>query len=229
MSNPLLELISHGANMRNIMKSFRCISLLALCFSSSSCGAADSGPNGQGVEPKASQSSSSKVSANASASYSPKTTPLPEATMCSKPDKVVFSCPLDKTKKVVSVCMADRAGQKRFYYSFGYPPVPELSYPSSGDENEVLHRSHLSYAGATGGTAYSFIKDGYKYIAYLISGTGFDTGGVLVQRSGDTRAISNLKCSKGSITESDDDTVFNASTKLERDEDIDSHGLPSVN
>lgn len=151
--------------------------------------------------------------------------------MCAKADQVVFSCPLRSTGKIVSVCAAGDVshGQGRFYYAYGGPATPELVYPSKDDGTaDVFANSHLVYGGASGGTAYSFVNRGYRYIVYSVSGTGFDDGGVLVQRTGARRAAKDMKCQRGKITESADDAVIKAVTKWKPDPDIESHGLPSV-
>ena len=153
------------------------------------------------------------------------------ASMCAKSDSIVFSCPLGNGKKVVSLCAASNAGQGQtpFYYAYGRPSSPELLYPPKGQVTTgAFARAHLVYGGASGGTAYSFINGGYKYIVYSISGTGFDDGGVLVQRLGQTDAVRDMKCQRGKITESDDDKVINATQQWKSDTDLETHGLPSV-
>lgn len=152
--------------------------------------------------------------------------------MCAKADQVIFSCPLRKTGKVVSVCAAGDVsrGEGRFYYAYGSPAAPELVYPKKDHSvANVFANSRLVYGGAGGGTAYSFVNKGYRYIVYSVSGTGFDDGGVLVQRKGARRAAKDMKCQQGEITESTNDAVINAVTKWKTDPDIESHGLPSVN
>lgn len=128
--------------------------------------------------------------------------------MCAKADQVIFLCPLRKTGKIVSVCAAgdvDR-GEGRFYYAYGSPTAPELVYPAKDHSvANVLANSHLVYGGAGGETAYSFVNKGYRYIVYSVCGTGFDDGGVLVQRKGARHAAKDMKCQQGRITESTSD------------------------
>jgi hypothetical protein len=108
--------------------------------------------------------------------------------------------------------------------------MPELVYPSENqDAANAFTNSHLAYGGATGGTAYSFVNNGYKYIVYSISGTDMEDGGVLVQRVGALRATRDMKCQQGKITESEDDVLMKATMKWRPDLDIEAHGLPSVN
>jgi len=87
--------------------------------------------------------------------------------------------------------------------------------------------SHLVYGGAAGGTAYSFINGGYKYILYSISGTGVDRAGLLVQRVGSMRATTDMRCKQGQKEESSNHEITDAIIKWKPDADIELHGLPS--
>jgi hypothetical protein len=151
--------------------------------------------------------------------------------MCAKNESIVFSCPLGNGKKIVSLCAASNTnqGQAPFYYAYGHLPSPELVYPPKGGEiTGTFTKTHLIYGGATGGTAYSFVNGGYKYIVYSISGTGLEEGGMLLQRIGQTDAAQDIKCQRGKITESDDDKIIKAAQQWKSDPDLETHGLPSV-
>jgi hypothetical protein len=120
-------------------------------------------------------------------------------------------------------------GQAPYYYAYGRPSSPELIYPPRGGKVAgAFAQTHLVYGGATGGTAYSFVNGDYKYILYSISGTGLDDSGVLVQRLGQTDAARDMKCQRGTITESDDDTIARAMQQWKSDPDLETHGLPSA-
>jgi hypothetical protein len=153
----------------------------------------------------------------------------PAGSLCAAGEKIVFSCPLVGGKKTVSMCAAGDMshGEGRFSYAFGTLPRPEFKYPGA-DRDGSFTRTHLVYAGASGGMAYSFTNEGYKYILYSISGTGLEDGGVLVQRPGDSHAAKDMKCQSGKITGLDDDAVIDATLKLKSDPDIESHGLPKT-
>jgi hypothetical protein len=154
-----------------------------------------------------------------------------ESSMCTRADQVVFSCPLVGHNKVVSLCVSGDVthGAGHFYYAFGRPGAPELQYPST-DQNiaEPFTYTHLMFAGGTGGYAYSFVNGQIKYIIYSVSGAGFDDSGVLVQRTGNLRAMADMKCQKGRMTETDDDALTAATLKWKKDDEISGHGLPHV-
>jgi hypothetical protein len=153
--------------------------------------------------------------------------------LCAKTDLVVFSCVLDGGKKSVSLCAsADKhQGQRHFRYVFGRSSAPELVFPS-GDEvaHDVFTRSHLWFMGSTGGYAYSFVREDYKYILYWIAGSSdFLNVGLLVQRVGDLRAVSAMKCQRATIVDSRDGEILDETNKWKRDSEIDLGGLPSKN
>jgi hypothetical protein len=151
--------------------------------------------------------------------------------LCAKEESIVFSCPLIKSKKIVSICAAGDTSPHRFYYVFGRPNSPELVYPAKDSQAQPsFARSFLSFAGNTGGYAYSFSKDGYKYIVYRISGTGFENGGLMVQKSGEEKPVANLQCQNRKILDKNLDAsgkdMFDETGKWPSDEDIKDHGLP---
>ena len=147
--------------------------------------------------------------------------------LCASTDKIVFSCSLATSKKIVSMCASSDA--KRFYYAYGLSATPELVYPARDQSSDgVFMRSHLVYGGASGGTAYSFVKQGYKYIVYSVSGTGSQDGGVIVQRPGDTGVAKKMQCQSSKIVESQDDGVIDATLKWKSDSQIAAHGLPGT-
>jgi hypothetical protein len=153
-----------------------------------------------------------------------------EGSLCAKPDQIVFSCPLLKNKKIVSICASGNAVPHRFYYVFGKPHAVEMTYPSdTGDLSSSFARARLFFAGATGGYAYSFTNgSNYKYILYSISGTGFDVAGVLVKRLGDLRALSDMRCESGKLQETDNKELQTELEDWSRDHDLEAHGLPHV-
>jgi hypothetical protein len=164
-------------------------------------------------------------------SVSNASSPAPETAMCSRTDKVVFSCSLVGHNKVVSLCASGDVlhGTGHFYYAFGRPGVPELRYPAA-DQNIAgpFTHTHLTFAGGTGGYAYSFMNGEIKYILYSVSGAGFQYGGVLVQRAGSLRAMADMKCETDRITETDDNDLTDVTLKWKRDDDIAQHGLPHI-
>ncbi len=119
----------------------------------------------------------------------------PAPSLCDAKEQVAFSCPISRTHKTVSLCLGAVTGDKLpARYVFGTATHPELVYPSSPGGNATFHSTHLSYAAAAGGNAYSFEIADIRYILYSVSGTGFDHAGVLVQHKGQNDASADLAC-----------------------------------
>ena len=151
-----------------------------------------------------------------------------KGSLCTRPDQVVFSCPLAKSGKIVSMCASGSAVPHRFYYAFGRPGSVEMRYPSipSGSSGAFLH-SFLGYPGGTGGYAYSFVEKGIKYMVFYLSGAyGYVDGGVTVQRLGVANAMTNMKCVKGEIHTTQNDLLINETMKWKTDNDLEGHVVP---
>jgi hypothetical protein len=148
--------------------------------------------------------------------------------MCAAGDTPVLSCPLATGGKTVSICARSSSanGAARFYYAFGRSrSAPEMTYPGAGSGGSLTH-TYLSFAGNTGGYAFGFEKGGYRYAVYSISGSyGMQKGGVVVSRQGEAKPISQATCRAGAITESHDDALFRAYSKLPEDPAIARDGL----
>lgn len=116
------------------------------------------------------------------------------------------------------------------YYAFGHAGAAEFRFPASGHaDNAAFSRTHLGFAGNTGGCAYSLANAGYKYIVYSISGRhAARKGGVIVQPSTSTKAATGLTCRSIAISETDDDSLIDASLRLKKDPQIQSIGLPET-
>jgi len=155
---------------------------------------------------------------------------LASPTMCAKGDAVVFSCPLAGSTKVVSICAAgDVAHDKgRFYYAYGRDAAkPELAYPADGATGEFT-RSHLGFAGNTGGYAYAFTNAGFKYVVYSVSGANnLQDGGLVVLKDGESRPVKRSSCQSGAVIDTDDDALIDATLKLRRDPALEKSGLPA--
>ncbi|NII53263.1 hypothetical protein [Luteibacter sp. SG786] len=149
--------------------------------------------------------------------------------MCGKSDQVVFSCPLAGSTKTVSMCAAGDVahGTGRFYYAYGRPAKPELTYPAPGNEGEFT-RTHLTFAGNTGGYAYGFTNAGFKYIVYSISGSSnLQEGGLVVLKDDQATPVKHSACQAGNVTDTDEDALIDATLKWKSDPIIEKNGIPS--
>jgi hypothetical protein len=166
--------------------------------------------------------------AQGTSSVAPSSSQYVKGSLCTQPDQVVFSCPLAKNGKIVSVCAAGNASPHQFYYAFGRPNAVEMRFPDNASEskNGFFH-SFPRYADGTGAYAYSFVRNEIKYIVYYLSGKYGDTdGGVIVQKSGSRFAMADMECHEGKIIEASDSSLLNETTKWKVDNDVDGRPLP---
>lgn len=216
----------------------RSLVVAGLCLFSSACSAG-------GPTDASASAGVAEHAVVAAKSSSPATAPAPRAasvatpprhdvapSMCGAGDKVVFSCPLANSTKIASLCatQSQAGAEPTFYYAFGRTGAAELRFPAAGRaDNAAFSRTHLGFAGNTGGYAYSFANAGYKYIVYSISGTGaLREGGVIVQPSTSTKPATRLTCHSAAITETSDDALIDATLRLKQDPRIESSGLPAT-
>lgn len=209
---------------------FACVA--ALAFSLAACGGGN--PNGAtaisaaAASPRPLPAISPQSAGPVTPVVSPGAKPAQfvAGTLCTQPDQVVFSCPLEKTDKIVSICAAGSAAPHRFYYAFGRANAPELVYPEKYENGtHALNRTYLIFAGGTGGYAFSFHRGGFEYMAYSISGKGAHDGGVLVRRGQANHAEIQFECKADGITESRNDALIRESLKLKPASDL-LNGLP---
>lgn len=150
-------------------------------------------------------------------------------TLCQPDETVIYSCRIRSNGKLASLCApsdftsSPRAG---VYYVFGKPDAVEMRYPNGASASGAkFNQAHLVFAGATGGYAYSFVKDGFKYLLYSISGTGVEDQGVIVAKVGEIESVVEMPCAADSMVQSDLH-VFDAASTWPEDADVADHGLP---
>lgn len=148
---------------------------------------------------------------------------------CPAGEIVLFSCEV-ATGKRASLCASRgvSADKGYLYYAFGKPAHPELVFPDAKRPPVDFKRTQLAFAGSTGGYAYSFENQGYRYIVYSVSGAdSLEEQGVLVTRGDARNAVSSLPCLKGSVREDDDAALLDLTFTWPVDPDLDRHGLPT--
>lgn len=151
-------------------------------------------------------------------------------TMCLKGDQPVFSCPLAGATKTVSLCAAGDVvkGTGHYYYAYGRDVShAELTYPASGGQGEFT-RSHLMFAGNTGGFAYAFASSGFKYVLYSISGAdNLENQGLVVFKDGEDKPIKSTRCQAGKVSYAEDRSLIRPTLKWKSDPAIEDHGIPA--
>ena len=90
---------------------------------------------------------------------------LQAGTLCEKGERVIFSCPIKRPAKIVSLCASKDLTNERGYvqYRFGLPGNVELEYPKARTgTQEKFHYSHY-FRAQFDLTEISFTNDGYEY------------------------------------------------------------------
>jgi hypothetical protein len=95
------------------------------------------------------------------------TTPQPN-TLCAKDERVIFSCPVKRPAKIVSVCASkDLTGDRGYLqYRFGLPGKIELEYPK--DRNGTQQKFHYKhyFRAQFDMTSIGFTIDDYEYSVF---------------------------------------------------------------
>ena len=88
--------------------------------------------------------------------------------LCAKDEKVIFSCPLKRSTKIVSLCSSRKLTKDAGYlqYRFGLPAKIELEFPDNrADSIKVFKYSHY-FRAKVDYTEVSFSRNGYTYSVF---------------------------------------------------------------
>jgi len=108
------------------------------------------------------------VTGGASSSASlPSAKPQP-STLCAKDERVIFSCPVKRPAKIVSVCASKDLTSDRGYlqYRFGLPGKIELEYPKDRQGTQQKFRYSHYFRAQFDMTEIGFSIDGYEYSVF---------------------------------------------------------------
>lgn len=89
-------------------------------------------------------------------------------TLCAKDERVIFSCPVKRPAKIISVCASKDLTSERGYlqYRFGLPGKIELEYPKDRKgTQEKFHYTHY-FRAQFDLTSINFTIDGYEYSVF---------------------------------------------------------------
>jgi hypothetical protein len=90
------------------------------------------------------------------------------SSLCAKDEKIVFSCSLKRSMKVVSLCSSAKLTKDGGYlqYRFGAPGKIELEFPDNrADSQKVFKYSHY-FRAKVDDTEISFSRNGYTYTVF---------------------------------------------------------------
>ena len=153
-----------------------------------------------------------------------------DTSVCDRNEQVMFSCKIEQD--VVYLCASKASGDAAPVIRYLQGPVaqPKLIYSSANAvSGKPLRRSHLGFAGGTGGYAYSFEHEGAKYVVYAISGAeSLQRAGVLITPLSEAHKADDRPCERGSLSETDDVALIKSTRLLPSDPDIERKGLPGL-
>src|SRR6202795_1619527 len=88
--------------------------------------------------------------------------------LCAKDERVIFSCPVKRPAKIVSVCGSKDLTSDRGYlqYRFGLPGKIELEYPKDRQGTQQKFRYSHYFRAQFDMTEIGFAIDGYEYSVF---------------------------------------------------------------
>ena len=89
----------------------------------------------------------------------------PPSTLCARDERVIFSCPVRKPARIVSVCASKDLTNDRGYlqYRFGLPGKVELEYPKDRKGTQEKFQYTHYFRARVDLTEINFTIDGYQY------------------------------------------------------------------
>ena len=89
-------------------------------------------------------------------------------TLCARNERVIFSCPVKRPAKIVSVCASKDLASDRGYlqYRFGLPGKVELEYPKDRQGTQAKFQYSHYFRAQFDLTAINFTIDGYQYSVF---------------------------------------------------------------
>jgi hypothetical protein len=86
-------------------------------------------------------------------------------TLCAKDERVIFSCPVKRPARIVSLCSSQEltSGKGYVQYRFGLPGRIELAYPKDRSGSQSKFRYTHYFRAQVDLTEISFTVNGYQY------------------------------------------------------------------
>jgi len=90
---------------------------------------------------------------------------LQSNSLCAKDERIIFSCPIKRPAKIVSVCASKDLTSDRGYiqYRFGLPAKVELEFPKERNGSQQKFQYSHYFRARVDETEISFTVNGYEY------------------------------------------------------------------
>ena len=88
--------------------------------------------------------------------------------LCESAEKIVFSCAVGKTSKIVSLCSSKDLTKEKGYlqYRFGLPGKIELEFPKQREQTQAAFKYSHYFRAQFDQTEISFTSDGFEYAIF---------------------------------------------------------------
>lgn len=151
-------------------------------------------------------------------------------THCGAGEAVLFSCTIEGSDRVVSLCAADEGTREPVVrYAAGPLRAPDIVFPDAASGMPGFRRTTLTLAGGSGGYAYSFERADAAHVIYSISGENpLERHGHLLTDTEFAEAEEDHPCSAGSVVQSDDLDLLRQVRTWPEQPELARRGLPPV-
>jgi hypothetical protein len=94
--------------------------------------------------------------------------PQQPVTLCAKDERIIFSCPVKKPARMVSICASKDLTRERGYlqYRFGVPGKIELEFPKDRKGTQEKFQYTHYFRAQFDTTSINFTIDGYEYSVF---------------------------------------------------------------
>jgi hypothetical protein len=98
----------------------------------------------------------------------PITPELQRGSLCESAEKIVFSCAIEKSAKIVSLCSSRELTKDQGYlqYRFGLPGKVELEFPKQREQTPSAFKYSHYFRAQFDQTEISFSSNGYQYAIF---------------------------------------------------------------
>ena len=102
------------------------------------------------------------------AASGPNAAQMQRGSLCESTEKIVFSCTVGKTAKLVSLCSSQELTKDRGYlqYRFGTPGKIELEFPNQREQTQSAFKYSHYFRAQIDRTEISFASGGYQYAIF---------------------------------------------------------------
>ena len=90
---------------------------------------------------------------------------LQSGTLCEQAEKIVFSCPIVNSRKIVSLCSSKELTKEKGYlqYRFGVPGKIELEFPNQREQTQKAFKYSHYFRAQVDTTDISFVNGDTEY------------------------------------------------------------------